>query len=272
MLRITSLGILTVLALGCGDGAGEQAVALRFAATVDDTPFSCGTSYDGLGASSSTLTVNDFRLYVSELVLVTAAGAEVPLVVEEDGKWQAGGAVLLDFEGGCSENGTPDQNDRVLGTVPADDYVGVRFTVGVPFDMNHANQATAPSPLNLTSMWWSWQAGYKFFRLDGATPELPAWRFHLGSTGCDGGPTGGVTTCAADNRVTVSLADFDVDADVVRIDLAALLAGVDLATQTPETPPGCMASQTDPDCAPYFENLGLSFGGAAADTQRVFGK
>ena len=74
---------------------------------------------------------------------------------------------LLDFEnatGGCV-NGTPDVNDRVTGTAPAGHYTGLRFTLGVPFNKNHTDLTTQPSPLNLTALAWVWNAGRKFARL-----------------------------------------------------------------------------------------------------------
>ncbi len=51
--------------------------------------------------------------------------------------------------------------------------------LGVPFELNHNNPVTQPSPLNVGSMFWTWRLGYKFLRLDHRD-----WAFHLGSGGC----------------------------------------------------------------------------------------
>ncbi len=51
---------------------------------------------------------------------------------------------------------------------------------------NHANPAAALAPLNVGSMFWTWQLGYKFLRLDvrRQDSDTSAWSLHLGSEGC----------------------------------------------------------------------------------------
>jgi len=262
---------LFVLGAGCtDDGAPAPApVTLSFAGMVGNDYFSCGASYDGLGTAGSTLTLNDFRFYVSNVRLVDADGHEEPVALEQDGMWQVDDVALLDFENGCGE-GNPEMNLEVVGEVPAGDYVGVRFDVGVPFELNHQNSAAAPAPLNLTSMFWSWAGGYKFVRVDGDSVDIPGWRFHLGSTGCEGDPmAGGVTSCAQPNRASVSLDGFDPESDVIIADLAMLVDLVDLSSDTNGSP-GCMSGLTDLECEGYFHSLGLPFDGAPAPAQTFF--
>ncbi|MEM1034460.1 MAG: MbnP family copper-binding protein [Myxococcota bacterium] len=282
----TLAAVTLITATGCATDDPEpdpapnpdvQTVEVAFSATVGADAFACGQTYTGLGASNSDLTLNDARIYVHDVRLVDAAGNEIPLTVEDDGKWQQGGVVLLDFEdgtSGCADTGNADVNTIVRGTVPAETDVsgfnGVRFVLGVPFDLNHANAATAAAPLNLTAMWWNWNSGYKYVRVEGASTGLDSWRFHLGATMCDGDMAGNVTSCANPNRAEVALEGFDPTTRPVVFDLAEMLAGVDLETNTMDTPPGCMAGPSDPDCAPYFENLGLPFDGASAGAQRAF--
>lgn len=62
-------------------------------------------------------------------------------------------------------------------------FVGITFKLGVPQMINHANPLTAKPPLDTSSMFWSWQQGYKFLRIDSENPEKP-WALHLGSTNC----------------------------------------------------------------------------------------
>jgi uncharacterized repeat protein (TIGR04052 family) len=59
----------------------------------------------------------------------------------------------------------------------------IRFTLGVPFSQNHVNPLTQASPLNISSMFWGWQTGHKFLRLE-MLAEQDNWLFHLGSMGC----------------------------------------------------------------------------------------
>jgi uncharacterized repeat protein (TIGR04052 family) len=259
-------------AAGCGDEGGveSQAVSIEFAAKVGADEFVCGTTYDDLGADGTSLELSDFRFFVQDVELRNAQGDYVPVDLETNA-WQTGNVALLDFEDGCTDLGSEETNEVVRGTVPAGAYDGIRFKMGVPFELNHANPATAPSPLNITPMQWDWQSGHKFVRIDSGTFSMTDWRFHLGSTDCDGDPiAGGTTSCGTPNRVDVDLSTFDPAIDRVVADFAALVAGAALGENQADTPVGCMSGPTDGDCGPLFENLGLSFGGSAAGTQSFF--
>jgi len=151
----------------------RQEIKLNFAAYVGEEEFVCGESYEGVGTEKSTITPKDFRFYVSNLALINDDGDAIPLELSQDGKWQYQNTALLDFEDGSSscDNGTAEINTTVAGTIPAGDYQSLQFTLGVPPNLNHDDAAIAPSPLNLTSMWWNWQGGYKFLRVDLETEE-----------------------------------------------------------------------------------------------------
>ncbi|MDZ7635033.1 MAG: metallo-mystery pair system four-Cys motif protein [Bacteroidales bacterium] len=160
--------------------------ALRFSATVDSLPFACGTTYPGLGRTAAPITATDFRFFVHDVRLVDGAGKEVTMTLQQDSLWQSNGVALLDFEngtGGCS-NGNADLRDIVVGSAPAGEYTGVRFTVGVPFELNHRDLTQQPSPLSLSRMFWAWNSGYKFMRIDMKTDGGKSWVLHLGSTEC----------------------------------------------------------------------------------------
>ena len=291
-LGIAALLLGLALAAGPAGAQTDRKVVVRFAAQVGDQPFACGRSYDGVGSTRSKVTPSDFRFYVSEVSLVDSAGKAVPLALDQDERWQHRNVALLDFEdrtGPCL-TGTQETRNVVTGTVPAGTYRGLRFTLGVPFDLNHADSTIAPSPLNLTSLFWNWQAGYKFLRIDLATSGRPqdikpgdAPRFgdrtasqrlgfaiHLGSTVCAAdGPNKAPGSCANPNRPVVEIADFDPDRDVVVADLGAVLEGVDVDTNQADTPAGCMSSPNDSDCSPLMRNFGLTFAGQSGQ-QKFF--
>lgn len=257
-----------------------------FSATVGSQPVACGQTYTDLGATQSALTLRDFRYFVHDFRLVDDEGNEVPLRMFDGDKWQiyernaAQGVALIDFEDGSNgcDGGNSDTNAQVrLWPAPAGTYSALRFKLGVPFALNHQDAAVARAPLNLTSMFWSWNGGYKFARIDGSTEGLEGWRFHFGSTGCEGDAQGLVERCAQPNRAEVEVTGlaFEATADnaelpVINFDLAALLANTDLDNFTPETPQGCMGSATDPDCEPYFINLGIPWQGEEPTAQTVF--
>ncbi|MCU0675899.1 MAG: metallo-mystery pair system four-Cys motif protein [Myxococcota bacterium] len=202
--------LLLVFGLACtsDDPSSGVALSLRFDARVGDAPFACGTTYEGLGTEGASFMPTDLRFYVHDVRLVAADGTEVPFAIEDDGRFQRDGVALLDFEDGCGDQGNPDLHGAIEGRAPEGEYVGVRFRVGVPETLNHANTATAPTPMNLTAMWWSWNAGYKFVRLEGRSSAFEGWRLHLGSTGCTGDMMG-TASCTTANVVDVALDGFD---------------------------------------------------------------
>ena len=97
------------------------------------------------------------------------------MALDQDGIWQLDGSALLDFEDATAAcaNGTPETNAVVKGSVPEGQYMGLLFDIGLPFDQNHGDPTLAASPLNLTEMFWSWQAGYKFIKIDLSTAGRP---------------------------------------------------------------------------------------------------
>ena len=300
-MRLSSLvcagfALLLAFAPGVPPAAAQTAtpVAIRFAGLVGDQPFACGRSYDGIGSPASRITPSDFRFYVSGVELIDDQGRGVPVTLTQDGVWQHEDVALLDFENrtGPCVTGTVETNDVVRGTVPAGRYRGLRFTLGLPPALNHADATTAPSPLNLTSLFWSWQAGHKFLRIDLASDRRPqsvrpgdvprfgdmagshrlGFAVHLGSTMCaSAGPTTPpASPCRNPNLARIELNGFDVAQNVVVADMKALLTGVDVNTNQPDSPAGCMSSPNDGDCDPLMQNLGLSFGGRTSAGQRFF--
>jgi len=259
---------------------GPSEVVLRFSPRVGTAPFSCTDTYM-LGTPAAEAEPVDFRLYVHDVRLVDAAGGEAPVTLA-DNAFQNMGVALLDFEdasGGCNQ-GDAETNSEIRGTVPAGDYVGVAFRVGIPFAINHEDLTSLPSPLNRTSLFWSWRSGHLFVAgvsrtivaAGGAAPDagLPGPNehyTHIGSTMCVGDPAMGtpVTSCARPNRAAIALGAFDATTDEIIVDFGALKASVNVADNI-----GCHSS-TDV-CSGPFAALGIdwSTGGETPDTQTVF--
>lgn len=266
--------------------APSQAVSIRFAAVAGRAPVACGRSIDGLGTTSRSAQLTDLRFFVSDVKLLRRDGRAVTVRLRADSPYRltrgTSAITLIDLEngrGGCA-GGTRGMNAFVRGTVPQGDYVGVRWSVGVPFALNHTDATTAPAPLNSAAMAWSWQVGRKFTKIeisDPGTDPAAAWSastffVHLGSTGCVGNPaTGETVRCSASNRPRVTLRRFDPARQQIAVDLKALLKGVDV-TQNGGGAPGCMGGPTDPECGPVFSAFGLrpGSGGGMAPKQAVF--
>ena len=148
--------------------ASSQDITLRFSGEFNGQPADCSTEYPNIGLKETTVSLADYRLYVSRVRLIDSDGLEIPVTLADHGPWQHGDVALLDFEdgsGNCS-NGTAPTNHEIRGQVPMGDYRGVAFDIGVPFDSNHQDPTLAASPLNLTALFWNWRGGYRFMRLD----------------------------------------------------------------------------------------------------------
>ena len=250
----------------------RQSVSINFAAMVGDAAFACGQSYPNIGTAKSTITPSEFRVFVHGVELLTADGKAVPVTLEQDGKWQSENVAMLDFENGtgpCS-NGTAETRTVITGDAPAGKYTGVRFTIGVPFDRNHRDLATQPAPLSVTRMFWAWNSGHKFVRLDAKTESGKNWVLHLGSAACspNESATAAPTQCTYGNRATMQFDKFDLSRDVIVADVAALYAGSNLEENQPRTAAGCMSGPSDSDCGPIFTKLGLPFNDAPAVPQQ----
>lgn len=283
-LLIAGAALSIAAAAACGSdsssnqsqAASAQPVAIAFKGLVGGDPFNCASTYAGIGSASAAagrvLTPKDFRFYVHDVRLVDGAGAEVPVSVTEDGLWQHAGVTLIDFEdrtGTCT--GSPERNDRVVGTVPPGTYRGLRFRVGVPPALNHLDVAAQPSPLNLTGLYWVWVSGYRFTRIEGMEPGAV---LHLGSAGCtlvDANDQSKGSNCTHPNRPEVDFPEFDAGTNRVVVDLSDLWSATDLTT-TRAPSGGCMSNPADVDCAPVFPKLGLPFGDAAGGAQTLFKK
>jgi uncharacterized repeat protein (TIGR04052 family) len=270
-LRFHSGAVLLTAALcvHCGsddddttDGGTPIPVQLDFAVEINGEPFECGASYSDVGDPAREFSVTDARFYVYDVELLDASGDASPLSLEENA-FQGDGLALLDFEDGCGPDGTPAVNPALTGTVAPGDYRGVRFTLGVPADRNFIDLAAAPAPLDVTGMFWVWQYGYKFFKVDGATPMedggINPFFIHLGSSDCPGdnpqAPPQGA--CESLNRVTYELDDFEPGATTIVAEIGDTLATTDLAVNTDGTAPGCMSETNDPECQAILPRISV---------------
>jgi uncharacterized repeat protein (TIGR04052 family) len=253
--------------LGCGspEDSGSTSVTLELEARFGSQPVDCNAELTDLGSSGVAGRLLDFRLFVHDIELVRAGGEHVPFRLTDDSLWQRDGVALLDFEDGSGscETGSFDTNVALRGEAPQyDDYTGVAFTLGVPERLNHLDAATAPAPFNTPGLWWSWQGGYKYLKIDIATEDHPGgFFFHLGGTNCAGTPAEGFA-CQYANLGRIELSSSGLGP--IAIDASSIYRELDL-TELPDgrtdLVPGCMASSGDPECPAMFQALGLTFEG-----------
>jgi uncharacterized repeat protein (TIGR04052 family) len=287
-LALVGTSLLVACSTVPSQQTATQPVELRFVAEVNGQAFECGQSYKNIGTTRSTMTPTDFRMFVSQVQLLTVEGKAVQVQLVQDKAWQLDAIALLDFEnaqGPCG-NGTSAMNTVVRGTVPAGQYTGVKFKVGVPFERNHGDPTVAPAPLSSTAMFWTWQAGYKFIKFDAATSGRPmhaaqsaahgsanasGFSVHLGSTLCAApARTQAPSACQNPNLIDVTLTDFDIKKNQVVVDIGKVLAGANVDVNAPNTSPGCMSFPKDPDCPPIMNALGLAYDGKAPSGTQQF--
>lgn len=267
--------------------ADDQTVEIHFRATVGPEAAGCSKTYQHVGKTGADLFLQDFRIYVSAIRLLKKDGAEVPLALTNDGVWQSDQLALLDFENGSGNcNGNAPTNDVVGGTVPRDEYVGLVFEIGVPFEVNHQDPTLAAAPLNYSALTWPWSIGYKFATIDfdtkspgdrkmvddgmGAKMSATGFSVHLGSTGCasKGPRIPPRAPCANPNRPTYRFEHFDAAKQAVVLDLGELLAGTDITVNAPKSASGCMSFPKDNDCIDIMNRFGLAYSGKPSSGQR----
>jgi uncharacterized repeat protein (TIGR04052 family) len=257
--RLAILLLPTQLLTACSDSPLE--LSIPFVPVFGEQVLVCDAIGDAVALS-------DLRLYIANVQLVSEAGELVDVQLEADGEWQQPDLALLDFENGSGEcaNGSTATNTTLRGKLPNGAYRGLQFTVGVPFDRNHADPLQAVAPLDDPAMHWHWRAGYKFLRAAIRTADDGFW-IHLGSTGCEG-TIRNISSCRSPNRVAVMLADFVPGRNTVAIDLAALLANAALDDAVASD---CSSGPAEVSCAAPFHALGLDFAGVeATQGQRLF--
>ncbi|MCY1060760.1 MbnP family copper-binding protein [Nannocystis sp. SCPEA4] len=273
-------------------GFTDEPVEIVFEGRVGGEPFACGRSYSGLGKDGAAATPQDFRFYVHDVRLVTVEGDEHPVTIEDDGVYQGGGVALIDFEDGSGScaNGTPELHTTLKGVVAAQPrhggggshtFVGLRFKIGVPEEVNHTDLTQAPAPLNDTTMSWSWNYGHIFFTAWGVVEADAPYTvgLHVGSIGCEGDAMAGeIVACTNSNRPEIVLDGFVAETGKVTVDWGAVFSGLALATPSAEceemegeTTCACHSFGPEALCSSMFSPLGLDWtNGDSTTNQAIF--
>jgi hypothetical protein len=145
-------------------------------------PFALGTTVTS--AVGVDYVVSSLRFYLSHLRLLDRDGHAVPAVLADaDGRPLRYGVALVDYA-------KPDS--RVLHVlVPPGRYESLSVSIGVPKDcsggvgaLNHEDASEQTFPLDVdTDMYWGWNPGYVFFKIEGSattTTGPKTFLFHVG--------------------------------------------------------------------------------------------
>jgi uncharacterized repeat protein (TIGR04052 family) len=238
--------------------------------------FACTGTYTGVGTDNATVKPVDMRFYVNNVKLITAGGTEATVTLSQSPFQHGSGLALIDLEDGSGTcaGGTVETNAVIKGTVPKGIYSGISFELGVPPALNHTDVSTAPSPANVSGLYWSWLSGRIFLSSmiqgepaadAGADAGPPVSNVHLGSTACTGTPQdGGPVACAKPNRPKYTFANFRFSRTIV-FDIKALYSK-SVARST-----SCHSfAGNESSCLWPFEHLGLNYGtGSSTPTTQI---
>lgn len=221
--------------------SGPATVRLDVEALVGDDAFQAGDTFTVDGRAA---TLDAARLYLSDLTLLHEDGREIVLTADAPVTVRARNEGGEDVQHSITERyilvrAEDGRTVAALGEVPSGSYTGLRFTLGVNGLDNRIDITDLPAghPLGDTGMYWDWNVGYIFLRLDGlldvdgdGTPDPetgtvgdPAsgqWRLHIGQT-------------ANAQMVTIGT-PFTLEAGEtqdlhLQVDLARFVQGVDYA-------------------------------------------
>ncbi len=248
---------LAALSLSCS--RWDLGLEIPFVATWDGVPLTC----DGGDRA-----LTDLRFYISNPQLVADDGKTRDIGFTVEKAWQNDVVALIDLEDatGACQNGTGEVAMQLVGVARSGTYSTLRFTVGVPFRLNHGNPLAAPPPLDDPDMHWHWRSGYKFLRAGVRNGPDSFW-IHVGSAGCEG-TVGNITGCRFPNRIEVELDGFVPGESRVAIDLARLTAGTDLGDGVATD---CSSGPAEEACIAPFRALGIDFATGQQDgAQTVF--
>jgi uncharacterized repeat protein (TIGR04052 family) len=197
----------------------KQPQTLKVSIWSQGQPLACKGFYDRQGHFWD---IQQLALFVSNLSLKQGQQSYALSLLPSD--WQSSDIALIrPYLPECdsivpAHQGASEQYNSSLGFVSQislADADSLSFELSVPFALNHQNPLTQPSPLNLSSMFWSWRSGHKFFRMDLQSTQ-GSWAFHLGSVGCEAASSvrGPSTPCKQPNRLVFDLPlTFDLQKD-----------------------------------------------------------
>ncbi|WP_047246987.1 MbnP family protein [Maribacter thermophilus] len=191
---LISLIVLGFMSCSDDDVPVANNVTLEFNNTFEDNTIVLGdaTSSEATVHTSDAGQVHHFselKYVISNIRLIKEDGTEIPYNVNDLDK----GATVVDQ----SKEATL---QYVLSDIPSDEYVQIKFGLGVKTELNNLDQASFPdfyavAGANDTQMHWEWGTGYRFTKIEGFyDTDNKELSIHTGSTieGEEGSYTQGV--------------------------------------------------------------------------------
>lgn len=238
MLRLCLL-LLPVLLSGCQkDTPDHDSTSLMLQLQFNGQPLSCDSV---ITLAENSWQPGQFQLYLSNFNLDNK-----PLLLDPTPAHQQPQLALLGMV--CNELNSA--NWTLKFTRPLTSGT-LAFNVGVPLARNHQDPLQAKPPLNQSDMYWSWQQGYKYLRLElnGVNSQ---WTLHLGASGCQSASPmrAPSSPCQQQNRPQIRL-NYQAGQQLI-YDLAPLLDGMELSADN-----HCMSDPNRLSCQTLLPRLGI---------------
>lgn len=251
------LVVLATAALAGCSAADTTTVEIRFVLKSDRRSTNAGNSAippqaQALSAGNDIL-MRHAQFYVHGVELLDKQGRRHPLKLTKQAPWQNRQVALIDLV----QDADGQRHATLHGTLQLPDtlqYSGIRFSVGVPFELNHANPLAAEAPLNRSELFWAWQTGHKFLRVD-LVEAGQEWSFHLGSTGCSSASAlrSPATPCAQPNVIHVELKGANPLRQPIALRLDEVIASMHVAGRA-----ACTGDyNSKPACTDIYSKTGL---------------
>ncbi|MEW6989979.1 MbnP family copper-binding protein [Colwelliaceae bacterium 6441] len=246
MVIVRVLGVcLFVILIACS--SENQSAQVNFIPTLAQKSFNCHSVHQ---SDKSAWQFSQVQFFVSEFALQDLDGHWQSLKMR-DTAYQTEGVALLGVH--CSEPNAANWQVEFSQAIDLSLYQNMRFSVGIPFEQNHKNPLTQKSPLNDSSMFWVWQTGHKFLRLEMSNSN-ENWLYHLGSTGCKSPSVmrSPQQACLYPNTVPIELAlpETTPSSVDVLVNLSALMNEITLNEKT-----RCQSEVDNATCQQLLNNL-----------------
>ncbi|WMS88312.1 MbnP family copper-binding protein [Pleionea litopenaei] len=244
-----NLNIIILLASACllaSCSPSTQDVTVNWQLNLAHGTDTCQTN-ERKNQSAPTSVWSEIGFYAYDFKLLNAQNEAFPLQLT-----QSRDLIYVDLT--CKPGSSNEESTHQFtftGAVSGADIL--EFTIGVPFAKNHLNPLQQQYPLNQPAMFWVWQTGHKFFRLEGTQSGRDVL-FHLGSTGCVSASAlrPPEMPCQHPNRVTVQvpLTAYQGNSLTLTLDPTKLLK-----TSSSDSSIRCQSEQDNTQCPALISAL-----------------
>lgn len=239
--------LLTVFLAACDTHDKQSAIPLVL--TFNGEDLACDSSNIQSGWQ-----VEQLQFFISDIAIKDQQEQWHQLKLEPS-QYQSESVALLSLM--CEQGKKTEQNLQLVlaSKIEPADVSEIAFDLGVPFELNHQNPLTQPSPLNEASMFWVWRTGHKFMRVE-MNNDNEAWWFHLGSTGCSAASPVRAPSqpCRQPNRFRYRISTNSYEPISINFSLDSMLSDLVLNERN-----SCQSEPDNVSCHALFSNVQRAF-------------